>query len=234
MNTPIDIYLDTCDLEQIENHVNNPIIKGFTTNPTLMRRAGVTDYEHFARNLLQVVGDKAVAFEVVTEEPNEVVRQALKIQSWGANVNVKVPLFSSKGDYNLDLICQLMALNVHVNITAMISLYHVSRVLNVLPKGPAILSVFAGRLADTWHPPLETMREAAKKLEYHPSKRLLWASVREVGNIQEAINARCDIITVPPDLLTKAVLYREMDPDTLAVQTSQQFANDAASAGLTL
>lgn len=230
----IDIYLDTCDLKQIEYALEKGVVQGFTTNPTLMRRAGVTNYEHFARNLLQVVGNKPVAFEVVSEDPEEMFKQALKIQAWGDNVNVKIPLFNSKGDYNLDTIGKLMLSKVHVNITAIISLYQVSRVLAVLPAGRAILSVFAGRLADTGQMPGATMAEAARKIQYHPGKKLLWASVREVINIREADQCRCDIITVPPELLLKAAQFYAMDPDALAIETSRQFAGDAAAAGLTL
>ena len=234
MNLPIDIYLDTCELKEIAHYADDPLVKGFTTNPTLLRRAGVVNYPMFAYQVLDMVKGKAVSFEVLSEEPEEVIRQALKIQAWGPNVNVKIPMMNSRGDYNLDLIVQLMNLKVHVNITAMISLYHVSRVLAVLPAGPAILSVFAGRLADTSQNPFPTMADAARKLALHTGKKLLWASVREPVNISEAAHAGAHIITVPPEMLAKAVKWFNRDPDLIATETSKQFIEDAVSAGLTL
>lgn len=234
MNVPIHIYLDTSDLKQIIRYADNPLVKGFTTNPTLMRRAGVTNYELFAKSVLDVVRDKPVSFEVVHEEHNEVIRQAMKIQSWGTNVNVKVPMVDSTGKSNCELISQLMHAKVHVNITAMISLHHVSYVLSRIPLGPAILSVFAGRLADTGEAPYQTMKEAAHKLSYYAGKQLLWASVREPVNISEAASAGCNIITVPPEMLEKAMKWYCKDLDKIAIETSRQFIEDALSAGLTL
>jgi len=234
MNIPIDIYLDTSDLKQIIRYADNPLVKGFTTNPTLMSRAGVTNYEAFARSVLHVVRDKPVSFEVVHEERNEVIRQAMKIQSWAPNVNVKVPMMNSRGEDNCELIAQLMHAKVHVNITAMVSLHHVSYVLARIPLGPAILSVFAGRLADTGQQPYPSMKEAAHKLSYYAGKQLLWASVREPVNISEAASARCNIITVPPEMLEKAIKWYCRDPDVIAADTARQFIEDAASAGLTL
>lgn len=234
MNLPLDIYLDTCDIKEIARAIDTPVIQGVTTNPTLMRKAGVTDYMRFARTVLELVGEKAVAFEVVTEDPDKVIEQALKLQALGTNVNVKVPMLNSRGESNLKLIAELIHLKVHVNITAIISLYQVSQVLIELPAGPAILSVFAGRLADTGHSPVPHMQEAVKKLRFHPGKRLLWASVREPLNIYEAAHSGCHIVTVPTEMLTKAILWHNRSPDTIAAETSQQFINDATSAGLTL
>jgi len=234
MNLPIDIYLDTSDLKEIVRYADNPLVKGFTTNPTLMRRAGVTNYEVFARSVLEVVGSKPVSFEVVSEDHDEVFRQALLIQSWGANVSVKIPMMTSKGDDNTHLISELMHAKVHVNITAIISLYQVSYVLSHIPLGPCILSVFAGRLADTGSAPYATMREAAHKLTYYAGKKLLWASVREPVNIHEAAAADCNIVTVPPDMLQKAIKWCGRNPEVIAAETSKQFIEDAVSAGLTL
>jgi len=234
MNLPIDIYLDTSDLKEITRYADSHLVKGFTTNPTLMRRAGVSDYELFARSVLEVVRGKPVSFEVVSEEPKEVMRQALLIQSWGPNVSVKIPMMNSRGQCNCPIISELMSLKVQVNVTAMISLHHVSYVLAHIPLGPAILSVFAGRLADTGQSPHSAMREAASKLSYHPGKKLLWASVREPVNISEAAHAGCHIITVPPAMLEKAMKWYGRDDDQIAAETSKQFIDDAVSAGLTL
>lgn len=231
---PISIFLDTADLSVIRQYADNVLIKGFTTNPTLMKRYGVKDYEVYARTLLDMVGDKEVAFEVVSEDPEEIMRQALKIHGWGENVNVKIPYMDSKGGFNLEIISRLMMLGVHVNITAIISLHQVSHVLSHLPTGKAILSVFAGRLADTGEPPAHTMMQAVDKLKYHPSKRVLWASVREPVNIAEAGRAGCHIITVPPEMFDKAVKWNGKDLEKIAQETSAQFINDATSAGLTL
>lgn len=229
----IEVYLDTCEMREIATAASNPHVDGLTTNPTLMRRAGVKNYLDFAKEVL-LIFPKPVAFEVTSEEPIEVIRQAKFIQSWRSDVNVKIPCMTTGGQYNTALIKELMFMGVHVNITAIISLYQCSRILAALPNGRAILSVFAGRLADTGISPFDTMLELKRKLHHFPDKRVLWASVREAFNLHEAAACGCNIITMPPALLQKAIQFCEMDPEALSVETSKQFVEDSIAAGLTL
>lgn len=230
---PIAIHLDTCDLKEIEAAASNPLISGLTTNPTLMRRAGVDDYAEFARHVLDIF-PKPVSFEVTSEDDSEISRQAVKIASWRENVFVKIPCVKSTGEYNNGIINALISVGVKVNITAIVSLYQASRMLQNISPGEAILSVFAGRLADTGEEPYTHLLELKRKIYYYPGKKILWASVREPLNIRQAWDAGCDIITVPMAILKKAHQFYGMDPELLSVQTSTQFKLDSEAAGLTL
>jgi transaldolase len=230
---PIAIYLDSSDIRDITLAKAHPLVKGVTTNPSLMRRAGVNNYWEFAHRVMENYPGP-VSFEVVSEDPDTVVRQALTLAALRDNVWVKVPFIRTNGIYNLGLIRELMLMGVKVNITAIISLHQASQVMAELPVGEAILSVFAGRIADTGEDAFRHMAEIKRKLAYHPKKQLLWASVREPYNIYEASECGADIITVPPALLNKALLMSQKDPDALAIETVQQFMTDTEEAGLTL
>jgi len=208
----------------------NPLIKGFTTNPTLMRKAGVEDYEAFARKLLQAVPDRPVSFEVFADDPEEMEMQALAIAGWGDNVNVKIPVTNRAGEFMVPLIRRLSSSGVAVNVTAILTLEQVELVAQALhPSAPAIVSIFAGRIADTGVDPVPMMKEARKMLQCRPEAELLWASPRELLNIFQADNSGCHIITVPPDLLDKLSLVGK-DLTAYSLETVSMFHEDARTA----
>lgn len=226
------IFGDGADLDAILQLYKNPLIKGFTTNPTLMRSAGVTDYEAFARTVLNKVPDRPVSLEVFADEFDEMERQALAIASWGRNVNVKVPITNTRGESAAPLIERLSRQGVVVNVTAIMTLDQVRVVAEAIAKEtPAIVSVFAGRVADTGVDPVPHMREAKKILsDSKPKAELLWASPRELLNIFQADEIGCDIITVTNDLIGKLKLVGK-DLDAYSRETVQMFYRDAAAAG---
>jgi transaldolase len=213
----------------------NPLIQGLTTNPTLMKKSGVSDYETFARDVLTVIKDKPISFEVLCDEFPEMRRQALKIKSWQSNVYVKIPVMNSRGESSLPLIRDLGQEGVQVNVTAVMSLEQVSQIAAALhPKVSSIVSVFAGRIADTGRDPVPDMRASRELLRELPKAELLWASVREVLNIFHADECGAHIVTVPHEILKKALDMWSMDLHELSLATVQMFARDAQSAGLTL
>lgn len=226
------IFGDGADLDAILQLYKNPLIKGFTTNPTLMRSAGVTDYEAFARTVLDKVPDRPVSLEVFADEFDEMERQALAIASWGRNVNVKIPITNTRGESAAPLIERLSRRGVVVNVTAIMTLDQVRVVTEAIAKEtPAIVSVFAGRVADTGVDPVPHMREAKKILsDSKPKAELLWASPRELLNIFQADEIGCDIITVTNDLIGKLKLVGK-DLDAYSRETVQMFYRDAAAAG---
>ena len=180
--------------------------KGLTTNPTLMRKAGITEFEAFARDILQGITVKPLSFEVFSDEFPEMKRQALKINSWAKNVYVKIPITNTRDESSLPLIRELANEGVKLNITAMLTLDQVRGVAEHLhAKAPAVISVFAGRIADTGADPVPLMRECKTILKNRPQAELLWASVREVLNIFQANDSGCEIVTVPHDILNKAL-----------------------------
>ncbi len=230
----IKIFADGADLDGILEMHANPVIQGFTTNPTLMRQAGVDDYEKFAREVLAAVPDRPVSLEVFADEFDEMERQALKIASWGDNVNVKIPITNTRGESAADLIAKLSAEGVVLNVTAMMTLDQVRTVANALsPDTGAIVSVFAGRIADTGVDPMPHMAEALKILENRPKAELLWASPREFLNIFQADAVGCHIITVTNNLLAKLSQVGK-DLDEFSLETVQMFFRDASSAGYKL
>lgn len=231
----IQIYADGADKAGILDLYAKPYIKGLTTNPTLMNKAGIKDYEAFARDILQTVTAKPVSLEVFTDDPVDMKRQALKIASWGANVYVKIPITNSVGDSCLPLIKELGSAGVKVNVTAILTLDQVAGVAAALnPAVPSVVSIFAGRIADTGVDPVPTMRTARTLLANQPKAELLWASVREVLNIFQAEQAGCDIVTVTHDVLAKAAKLCGMDLTALSLDTVKMFARDAAAAGYRL
>src|SRR5580704_7074451 len=231
----VKIFADGADLEGMISLYRNPLIKGLTTNPTLMRKAGILDYESFAKDALAFIRDKPISFEVFSDEFSEMKRQALKIRDWQQNVYVKIPITNSRGESAIPLIRELAAAKVQLNITAILTLRQVRDVAQSLhPEVPAVVSVFAGRIADTGRDPAATMRASKALLEDLPKAELLWASVREVLNIIQADDCGCDIVTVPHDILNKALKLTGMDLGDLSLDTVKMFAQDAAKAGFKL
>jgi transaldolase len=231
----VKIFADGADLAGMLDLYRNPLIKGLTTNPTLMRKAGVKDYESFAKEILQSVQTKPISFEVFSDEFPEMRRQALKIRDWQHNVFVKIPITNSRGESSIPLIKELAALEVQLNITAILTLEQVRHVAAVLnPEVAAVVSVFAGRIADTGRHPDPIMRASKSLLSHLPKAELLWASVREVLNIIQAEECDCDIVTVPHDILNKAIKMIGTDLGDLSLDTVKMFARDAHEAGFTL
>jgi transaldolase len=231
----VKIFADGADKQGMLQLNANPLIKGMTTNPTLMRKAGVTDFEAFARDILQHITVKMVSFEVFSDEFPEMHRQALKINGWAKNVYVKIPITNTRGESSLPLVRELGNEGVKLNITAMLTLEQVAGVAQFLnPQVPAFVSVFAGRIADTGVDPIPQMRESKKLLAGLPRAELLWASVREVLNIFQAEKSGCDIVTVPHDVLAKAMKMVGMGLKELSLDTVKTFAADAKAAGFSL
>lgn len=231
----IQIYADGADKAGILELYAKPYIKGLTTNPTLMKKAGIKDYEAFARDILQSVTAKPISLEVFSDEFPEMRRQALKIASWGANVYVKIPITNSRGESSLPLVRELGQAGVKLNITALLTLPQVAGVAAALnPAVPSVVSVFAGRIADTGVDPMPLLRAAGALLADQPKAELLWASCREVLNIFQAEECGCAIVTVPHDILAKAAKLYGHDLTALSLDTVKMFARDAADCGYRL
>lgn len=210
------------------------IVKGFTTNPTLMRKSGVNDYEVFAREALAAVSGMPISFEVFADEFEEMERQARQICTWGESVYVKIPITNTKGHSSIDLIKRLSSGGVKLNVTAILTIEQVRDVVHALdPKIPAIVSVFAGRIADTGRDPVPLMRHCADIVKAKPNAQLLWASPRELLNIFQAEAAGCHIITVTNDILKKLTMVGK-SLDELSLDTVKMFYNDASAAGFKL
>lgn len=231
----VKIYADGADKAGILDLYAKPYIKGLTTNPTLMRKAGVKGYEAFARDILQTVTAKPLSLEVLSDDFAEMRRQAETIASWGRNVFVKIPITNAHGESSVPLIRELAKQGVQMNITAMLTLPQVASVLAVLsPTVPSVVSIFAGRVADAGVDPVPVMREAVRMLASHPKSELLWASVREVYNLVQAESCGCHIVTVTHDILAKAAKLLGMDLTELSLDTVKMFSRDAAEAGYVL
>ena len=230
----IKIFADGADLEGIREMAADPLIKGFTTNPTLMRKAGVDDYKSFALEALKIVTDRPISFEVFADEFDEMERQALEIASWADNVNVKIPITNTRGESAVPLVETLSGKGVAVNVTAMFTLEQVQSVVDVLnPETPAILSVFAGRVADSGRDPVPHMKEAVRIAKAKPKAEVLWASPRELLNIFQADEVGCHIITVTNDVIKKLANVGK-DLDVFSRETVQMFYDDASAAGYTI
>ncbi len=231
----IKIYADGADKAGMLQLNANPLIQGLTTNPTLMRKAGLTDFEAFARDVLQSITEKPLSLEVFSDEFSEMKRQGLKINAWAKNVYVKIPITNTRNESSLPLIKELASEGVKLNVTALLTLDQVKGVAAALnPAVPAVVSVFAGRIADTGVDPVGIMTESKKILAGLPQAELLWASVREVLNIFQANDCGSHIVTVPHDILGKAIKISGMDLGELSLDTVKMFANDAKAAGFTL
>jgi transaldolase len=231
----VKIFADGADKAGMLDLYANPLIHGLTTNPTLMKKAGLTDYEGFARNILETITSKPISFEVFSDDPAEMRREALKIAAWGSNVYVKIPVTNTRGEFMGPLIHELSADGVKLNVTALLTLPQVRDVAEALVESvPAVVSVFAGRVADTGVDPEPLMRASRCILEEKPMAELLWASVREVLNIFQADQCGCHIVTVPHDILSKALKMAGMDLTSLSLDTVKMFAADAQAAGFKL
>ncbi|OLC37212.1 MAG: transaldolase [Acidobacteria bacterium 13_1_40CM_56_16] len=230
----IKLFADGADKTQILRFYANPLIRGFTTNPTLMRSAGVKNYEAFAREILDVIRDRPISFEVFADNFGEMERQARKIAAWGENVYVKIPISNTKRQSSMELAGQLAHSGVKVNITAVLTLDQVRAAANALTGGsPGIISIFAGRIADTGRDPVPTVAAAVDLVSAYSDIELIWASPRELLNIFQANDAGCHIITVPETILSKLETVGK-DLDEFSLETVAMFHNDAARSGYQL
>lgn len=230
----VKIFADGADFDGIMKMYANPMIKGFTTNPTLMRKAGIADYESFARKLLAAVPDRPVSLEVFADDFPEMIRQAKAIASWGPNVNVKIPVMNTKREFAGPVIRELSAAGVTVNVTAIMTAKQVREVADCLAATtPAIVSVFAGRVADTGVDPVPLMSECVSILKSKPKAELIWASPRELLNVFQADAIGCHIITVTNDVLAKLALVGK-NLDDYSLETVEMFRKDAVAAGYTI
>jgi transaldolase len=230
----VKIFADGADLEGIRALRQSPHIAGFTTNPTLMRKAGITDYRGFAAELAREITDRPISFEVFSDEFSEMERQASELGSLGANVYVKIPVTNTRGEPAAPLIRRLSRRGVKMNVTALTTLEQVKIVSDAIGDGPSsFVSVFAGRIADTGRDPVPLMAEAVRILRAHPQQELIWASPRELLNIFQADAIGCQIITVTHDLLKKLPLVGK-DLAAYSLETVKMFHDDARAAGYTL
>jgi transaldolase len=230
----VKIFADGADLDRMEELSRHPLVRGFTTNPTLMRKSGVTEYEKFAKAVLAEIDGLPVSFEVFSDEFDEMERQAHRIAAWGPNISVKIPVTNTAGESTTDLIRRLSGAHIAINVTAVMTLGQVRDVSDALRESAsAIVSVFAGRVADTGRDPIPLMAAALEILRPLPNVELLWASPREVLNVVQADQIGCDIITVTYDLLTK-VESLGRDPEEFSLDTVKMFRDDAQRAGLRL
>jgi transaldolase len=230
----VKLFADGADRAGILRMYANPLIRGFTTNPTLMRKAGVTNYEAFAKDILSAVPDRPISLEVFADEFAEMERQALKISLWGENVYTKIPVTNTRRESSLDLVCRLARQGVKLNVTTLMTLQQVKEVAAALAGGPpAYVSIFAGRIADTGRDPVPIVAEAVDILRPYSNIELIWASPRELLNIFQADSVGCHIITATHDLLHKLALVGK-DLDDYSLDTVKMFHRDAAQAGFEL
>jgi transaldolase len=230
-NLSIKIFADGADLAEMAALYRDPRIVGFTTNPTLMRKAGVSDYAGFARDVLAAIPDRPVSFEVFADELDEMEAQARIIASWGKNVNVKIPVTNTKGKFTGPILRSLSQDGIVLNVTAIMTVDQVKQVASELAlETPAIISVFAGRVADTGIDPVPHMMACSRELAQRPKAELLWASPRELLNVFQAEEAGCQIITASPDILAKLALVGK-DLVEYSLETVQMFYRDATKSG---
>ncbi|MGA2733322.1 MAG: transaldolase [Syntrophobacteraceae bacterium] len=233
-NLKIKLFADGADVNEMKDAYRKGIVKGFTTNPTLMKKAGVTDYMCFAKAVLAEIRDLPISFEVFSDDFESMEREAREIASWGENVYVKIPITNTKGASSIPLVRKLSADGLQLNVTAILTVDQVRSVKNALsPAAPAIVSVFAGRVADTGRDPMPIMEECAALLAGNPSVELLWASSRELLNVFQAEKVGCHIITITNDILKKLSLV-DKDLSELSLDTVKMFYNDAKQAGFTI
>jgi len=230
----VKIFADGADLQGMLEMYAKPHIKGFTTNPTLMHKAGLTDYAAFAREVLAKISDRPISFEVFSDEFAEMERQAREIAAWGGNVYVKIPVTNTRREPAYDLVRRLAHEGVKLNVTAMMTLDQVRGVTDAVRGGaPSCISVFAGRIADTGVDPLPIMQESLRIMQDAPGAELIWASPRELLNIFQADDIGCHIITVTNDILKKLSLVGK-DLDDYSLDTVKMFHEDGRRAGFAL
>jgi transaldolase len=233
-NLTVKIFADGAELKGMLELYANPLIRGFTTNPTLMRKAGITNYPEFAQAVIAAIPDRPISFEVFADEFEEMEWQAKEIASWGGQVNVKIPVTNTRGQSSAPLVRRLSRAGVRLNITAMMTLQQVAEIAPCLEGGPSsYISVFAGRIADTGRDPVPMMAEAVRLLRDFPNVQLIWASPRELLNIYHANEIGCHVITVTHDVLKKlTIVGRNLDEYSL--DTVKMFFTDAQNAGFRL
>ena len=230
----VKIFADSAERSRMLELYAKPYIRGLTTNPTLMRRAGISDYRAFAREILTEITGKPVCFEVLADEFGEMERQALEIASWADNVYVKIPVCNTRRASSAPLIGRLAARGVKLNVTAIMTLAQVRETLSALDATtPSYVSVFAGRIADTGIDPIPLMAQAVEMLRINPRAELVWASSRELLNIFQADAIGCPVITVTADILAKLALIGH-DLTEYSLDTIKMFRDDAESAGFSL
>ena len=230
----VKLFADGADLAGIKEMAANANIAGFTTNPTLMRKAGITDYKAFALEVLKIVPDRPVSFEVFADDFPTMEKQALEIASWGKHVNVKIPVTNTKGEFCGPLVKRLSDQGVQLNITAVMTMDQVEKITEQLSLNtPAIISIFAGRIADTGRDPVPIMAQAVKVMQSKPKAELIWASPRELLNIFQADEVGCHIITATNDILKKLQLIGK-DLNAFSLETVEMFYKDAQAAGFSI
>ena len=230
----VKIYADGAERAGMLEMYAHPLVKGFTTNPTLMRRAGISDYRAFAQEIIACIPDRPISFEVFSDDFAQMERQALEISSWGGNVYVKIPITNTRGQFSGPLLRRLAAAGVRLNVTAMMALDQLRQASECLQDGPSgYLSVFAGRIADTGRDPLPLMAAAVELLRPYPQLELIWASPRELLNIFQADAIGCQIITMSHDVLRKLSLVGK-DLHEYSLDTVRMFRDDAVKAGYAL
>jgi transaldolase len=230
----VKIFADGADKPSMLEMYKKPHVKGLTTNPTLMKKAGITDYAAFCKDILSVISDKPLSFEVFSDNFDEMERQANEIASWGDNVYVKIPVTNTKQEVCYPLVKKLAEKKVKLNVTALMTLDQVQGVVNVLdPNVPSYVSVFAGRIADTGVDPVPVMAKAVEILKAAPASELIWASPREIFNIFQANEIGCHVITVTPDIIKKLSLVG-YNLNEYSLDTVKMFYKDAIDAGYKL
>ena len=230
----IKLFADGADKKGMLEMYERPWIQGFTTNPTLMRKAGITDYRTFAREILDAIKDRPISFEVFSDDFGEMARQAREIASWGKNVYVKIPVTNTRGQTSYELVKELSRAGIKLNVTAVFTLEQVRDVMaHLAPGTPAYVSVFAGRIADTGRDPMPHMAAALALVHMSPGVELIWASPRELLNVFHAEAVGCDIITMTNDLLAKLTSAGK-DLGQFSLETVKMFRDDAVKAGFTL
>ena len=229
-NLKVKIFADGADEKDMLDMNSKAFIKGFTTNPSLMKKAGIGDYEAFAKDILSTIKKKPISFEVFSDDFNDMERQAMKIAGWADNVYVKIPITNTKKESSKEIIKRLSEKKVKLNITAIMTLDQVKTVVSVLnDKVPSIISVFAGRIADTGRNPIPLMEECLKEMKINSKSELLWASTRELLNVMQADQIGCHIITVPNDIIKKLKLI-DYNLEDYSLDTVKTFCKDAADA----
>jgi len=230
----VKIFADGADKAAMLKLYANPMVSGFTTNPSLMRKAGVSDYAAFAKEILAAIPDRPISFEVFSDDFAEMAKQARVITTWGKNVYVKIPISNTQGQSSVPLVRELAAAGIKLNVTALMTVAQVDSVIPALAGGPAAcISVFAGRIADTGRDPLQSMAEAVQHMKPYPNLELIWASPRELLNVFQADDIGCHIITATPDIIGKLPLVGK-DLDEYSLDTVKMFRSDAVQAGVNI
>ena len=230
----VKLFADGADKYQMIELYKNPLISGFTTNPTLMKKAGIKNYKEFALDILSIIKDKSISFEVFSDDFSEMKKQAIEIASWGSNVYVKIPITNTKGESSYNLIEDLSLHGIKLNVTAMMTIEQVKSILPALSKGPdGYVSVFAGRIADTGVDPIPTMADIVVLLKDYTNIELIWASQRELFNIIQADQIDCHIITVTTDTIKKLSMINK-NLTEFSLDTVKMFYKDACEAGFTI